>query len=87
MNANVVNSTIGITTGAIALGGVKLILVGTCLAVGFAIGNTVVRKSVESYEGWKYSRLERKHRPPEEDHDNGGLRDDDASQEAGRKDL
>jgi hypothetical protein len=49
-----------------AMGGIKLVVIGACLAVGFSIGNLVVRKSVDVYDGWKYSRLEKKYPEPEE---------------------
>ena len=52
-----------------AMGGVKLIIIGACLAIGFSIGNVVVRKTTDAYEGWRYSRLEKKHEPPKEEED------------------
>lgn len=64
MNSSVVNSTLAVSAGA-AVGGAKLVLVGVCLAVGFSIGNIAVRKTADAYEGWKYSRLEKKSPEPE----------------------
>jgi len=70
MNAQQTTALATIAGGA--MGGLKLILIGTCLAVGFAAGNGIIRKTVETYEGWVYGRLERKYPEPEEkDSDNG----------------
>jgi hypothetical protein len=61
-----------LVAGGATVGGLKLVFVGACLAIGFAAGNYAVRKSVETYEGWKYSRLEKKHPEPEKDDANNG---------------
>jgi len=65
------------------LGAAKLVAVGICLAIGFSIGNLAIRKFNDLALGWYYARQERKHEPPEEDHDNGGLSGDASSEEAG----
>ena len=65
MNGQQASALAAIAGGA--MGGVKLILIGACLAVGFSIGNVVVRHTADTFEGWRYGRLEKKHRKPKEE--------------------
>ncbi len=60
---------VGIVTAGAAASGVKLILVGVCLVVGFSIGNAVIDKINRSYSAWNYARQEKKNPEPEEQSD------------------
>ena len=50
--------------GGAAVGGVKLVLVGMCLVIGFSIGNAIMSKINNSYTGWNYARQEKKNPEP-----------------------
>lgn len=68
MTGQTVNTVLAVSAGAVA-GGIKLVFVGACLALGFSLTNLVVRKSADAYVGWKYARLERKHPEPKDEDD------------------
>ena len=70
-------ASVGVIVLSGVLGAVKLVAVGICLAIGFAIGNIAIQKLNNHMTGWYYARQEKKHDEPEEkDSDNGGLSDD-----------
>ena len=60
---------VGIVTTGAAASGVKLILVGACLVVGFSIGNALIDKINRSYSAWNFARQEKKHPEPKEQSD------------------
>ena len=58
-----------IVMGGAAAGGVKLIFVGACLAIGFTAGGWLTGKIARRYDLWDYARQEKKNPEPEENGD------------------